>query len=241
MTRQRYPCRPTILFLVGLFAALIPSAQGTIIDDFSTPQGPLTGVADVASGPGIVGGFREASDPNFAVSGGVATFSFSIGGTGTNIMGLAYDGTMDPSDGGMFAPLVDLTDGGLASQFLLGISEVTGVFSLAIGITDADSNVLPLIFNPVISPGLYTLPIAPGTADLTRVSRIDMALFLSPSQAGQASVGIDFMCTGTAAAGCTSVDSVTTVPEPGTAMLLIVGAAMLALLQSARLRKPRVG
>lgn len=215
-------------FALVLFAGLAPTSRAAIIDDFSTPQGPLSGVPNVVSGPGILGDFRQASDPFFSVSGGVARFSFSTGVPGgTNIMGVSYDGTPAPSDGGTFAPF-DLTDGGLATEFLLGISEVTGGAFVLIGVTDTDGSSNATIFREIVSPGLYTLPIPTDLVDFTRVNRVDLTLFLSPVPA---SVGIDFICTGTLEAGCTTAGPVTPVPEPeswGLLALLAAGLPWLA-------------
>lgn len=225
---MRYDRKPTTVLKITLLAGFIFTAPAATIDDFSTPQGPLTGVPNVVSGPGIVGGFRQASDPFFAVDGGLATFSYSSSVPGTNLIGLAYDGTPEPSDGGGFAPLVDLTDGGTASQFLLGISEVTGVVAVLVSVTDADELSIGTSFAGLTSPGLYTapLPIIPTNPDFTRIQRVDVVLFLSPLESNLASIGVDFICTGTLEAGCTTAEPTNPVPEPESwAMLalLIVG------------------
>lgn len=129
--------RMRIVLVLVLLAGFARESQATIIDIFSTPQGPLSGGASGAvSGPGIIGGSREARDASFfQVAGGVGTFS-SADGTG-NVMSLAYDGTVTLDDNASFAP-VDLTDGGVANLFLVGVTGYAAPFgsSLALAVSD---------------------------------------------------------------------------------------------------------
>lgn len=228
MIRQKFKHGSTILLAFCLLAACEGASIAATIDDFSTPQGPLGDAAvSGVTGPGIIGGSRQAGGGFFfEVAGGVGTFSFFRAG---NVMGLTYDGTPALDDISTFPP-VDLTDGGLASHFLLGISGIDGGLSMAMGVRDVDGNTASAIFSAMMAPGLYTLPLPTGLGDLTRIHQIGAALFLSPFMSSGASVSIDFLCTGTPEAGCTSAEPVAAVPEPGTATLFTLGVAMLVLL-----------
>lgn len=75
------------------------------------------------------------------------------------------------------------------------------------------------------------MPIPTGIADFTQIDQVFLALFLGTSPPSGGFVSFDFICTGTLDAGCTTAESVNAVPEPGTAGLLVLGAAALALLR----------
>lgn len=227
---RKYGTRIVLIFgLLGIFAPLSPAA---IIDDFSTPQGPLTaGGSGAVSGPDIIGGVRQAGGGSFfEVSGGIATFSFSLQNGGANVMNITYDGTTALDDISTF-PAVDLTDGGIASHFLLGISSIEGALSIAMGAIDVDGQTASAVFSGMTAPGVYAVPLVANFADLTRISFISATLFLSPVASSTASVGIDFLCTGNLEAGCTTTTPTTAVPEPGEGVVLALFAASLPLLR----------
>lgn len=225
MTQRRYALRTRIWPGLILLAALISPLRATLIDDFSTPQGPLSLVSEVVSGPGIVGGSRTVSAGFFfEVAGGEATFS-NLSVSGGNVMSISYGGTS-----GSFPSPVDLTDGGTANMFLLGITGIESFFggSVALAVTDVNLNTAFASF-PFSSPGVYAAPLPTGLSDFTQVISVGMPLFLGDSTG--ATMKIDFACTGTLEAGCTSAGPATAVPEPGTAVLLVVGAAALGLMR----------
>jgi hypothetical protein len=206
--------------LLAALAWITPPAQATIIDDFSTPQGPLSSTSAAVSGPGIIGNSRHVySGYFFEATGGLGTFSTPCC---DNVMNLNYTGMSEP---------VDLTDGGLATSFLLRVSGVEGLgAALLFAVSDAQSSTsvaMPSIF--INSPGLYAVALPTHLADFTQIDRLDIAIFLSPDSAG-ALLSLDFICTGTLAAGCTTADPATAVPEPSAFEILVVVSLVLPLL-----------
>jgi hypothetical protein len=125
---------------------------------------------------------------------------------------------------------VDLTDGGAATHFLLGITEIDGALSIAMGVTDVDGQTTSSIFSAMTAPGLYTILLPNGPADLTRIDLVSATLFLSPGSSSGGSVSIDFLCTGTPEGGCTETEPATAMPEPAADTLYVLAVAMLVLM-----------
>jgi hypothetical protein len=220
MTQLRHTHQTKLALALVLLLRFVPTASGTIIDDFSTPQGPLTVVGGFASGPGIMGNSREVIIGEF----------FEATGGGGNFATTGVDSGMGFLYGSLGILPVDITDGGVANVFLLNVMEFEGEQASAWFVfRDFDflfSSSAFLLFN---APGLYSTPI-PTDVDITRITQLEMFLDLAPVPAGGASIRIDFICTGTVEAGCTTADAVTGVPEPATAVLFGLGLVVLALL-----------
>jgi hypothetical protein len=221
--------RTTIALGLALLAWLTIPLPGAIIDDFSTPQGPLSGSVGAVSGPGILGTSREAGGGAlFEVISGVGTFSTPVGTD--NVMSITYDGTTTLGDNATFAP-VDLTDAGIATLFLLAVSGYDAPLGSVVALLASDGNpgaVLAATFQ-INAPGLYTAPIPAALADFTQIDQVFLALFLGSLPPDAASMSFDFVCTGTLESGCTTAEPNLATPEPGTAGLLALGAAALAL------------
>jgi hypothetical protein len=222
-----------VVAVFSLTLALPLPMSATIIDSFSTSQGPVVDASGTASGPGIVGGWRDVSATFFVATAGVGTFS-TPDGSG-NVMSAFYDGI---NSTGAFVSPVDLTDGGVADQFLLGISAIDSPFfgSVAVGVVDVNSNVAFVTFQ-VLAPGLYTASLPSQQADLTQINSVGFAVFLGTSPPTGGLMSIDFLCTG-ASGACTTTEPVSAVPEPGTAVLLLLGGTSLALLRRGLQSRP---
>lgn len=253
---RRFVLTMTCLILV---MSLLPrESSALLLDDFSTPQGPLYDTSSGAdpvsqyrsavSGAGIAGGERDAAALSntfapivgavrFAVAGGVAAASVDPGALGQ--VRIDYDGAGDPTD--LISSLsLDLTDGGASDRFILDISGVTGSVDVLVnvGLTGGQQGAFlqSPSFTTVSAPGSVEIlfsgfSVVSGSLPVPSLSSAQqIALFLI-MDAGE-SVSIDAFCTGSAGSSCAPNVPGNTIPEPSVLFLTLIAFAAFQVTRS---------
>ncbi len=216
--------------VLSLFTIAVaqPACAGVIIDDFTTAQTRLGTGFSIVSGGGILGTEREVSisglnsaTASFVATGGLANLTGPTGSAtpAVALFTLRYDGT-DGSPGISYnLGGVDLTDGGLADQFVLDIASVVvtsvGVpnqveVNIAVGESTGNAHYINSV--PVTSSGLLVVPFSSlatlgAGADFTSAKLIDISVRTDRFE----SIGIR------------SVATSSSVPEPSAFALAVLG------------------
>ncbi len=226
MTRNR-----TCSLALVLAPVLLPvSASALLIDDFESGDFSITDTTPAANPPpsdfqgglsGVHAGSRESfanlsngSSLTASVSGGALTISAPTGSGG--YFRTWWDGTANDLYDPVGAYSIDLTEGGTIDRFALDVLAVTGTVELYIGVSSPGSGGGTTIEHFTVStPGVVELLFADysASADFTDVDTIVI------QANGPAGIG---------SGDSVTLESLSTIPEPGTALLLGLGLAGLA-------------
>ncbi|MEM1277828.1 MAG: VPLPA-CTERM sorting domain-containing protein [Pseudomonadota bacterium] len=204
-------------FALAMMMPIAASAATIIIDDFSTPQGPLTATGSLASSivatPGAIGGTtRElrAISGSGSVTAEVAGGAFQVTGsnlTNTSPLGvnIAY-----PSIRTTF-PVIDLTDGGMNDTLFIVLLETSNTADLRfevdlVGFRRGNNFATPIpsgITTPTTLAFSFADVVSPGGGDvrnLTDIGAVVFSIAQSPSagSTGPFSVTVDEIRVGAA-------------------------------------------
>jgi hypothetical protein len=165
--------------LAAAVASAPLAAATVVIDDFSTAQGPLTGVAvNHADGGGILGGERSVlvnADGSLTVTGGALTFSSADANDSFSIF---YDGNNDGTGDQTGLAAQDLTGGGTNHGIRLTVTASNANNLIAVRI-DSSATLGSCGAVMVTGAGNFDVPFGTltpcgsgGAADLTQAGQI---------------------------------------------------------------------
>lgn len=213
---------PALRSLLSATALLIAAPGAALtIDDFGAEVSPTTSDVFVTEGNPI-GGELDAiivRPASYQQTGGKARF------TQDSVM-LVYDGVDGSAANQLGLGGVDLTDGGASGLLRLALPEVTGHNSLVLKLFTSETEVSAWTSSRITSAHTLLIPWsnfiqafgAAAPADPTRIDRIELLVRVNQPDGGIA------------------IDSIASVPEPGTATLLLLGLGALAGVRRQRTR-----